>query len=163
MIQALYNDSRNDEQINPQMYAGRCSWNNMLTITFGFRTNNIHHPIVSQALRLSREFMNLTGPMSNLIDFVPVLQTLPFSMRTRGRDLHNDLVMTYGGFIRSVERKTRKGILVPNCLAKTMIQLQEEECLDELDMSILASAFMIGGVETVCTLETHPDEVKIEY
>lgn len=38
-------------------HAGRCSLNNMTTITFGIRTDCIHHPLVAQALRLSREFM----------------------------------------------------------------------------------------------------------
>jgi hypothetical protein len=41
------------------------------------------------------------------------------------------------------------GITVPDCLAKTMLDTKEEENLDHLDMAILASAFMIGGVETV--------------
>ena len=38
-------------------HAGRCSLNNMTTITFGMRTDCIHHPLVAQALKLSREFM----------------------------------------------------------------------------------------------------------
>lgn len=41
----------------PKPHAGRCSLNNMTTITFGFRTDSIEHPLVKQALKLSREFM----------------------------------------------------------------------------------------------------------
>jgi hypothetical protein len=40
-----------------QPHAGRASLNNMLSIVFGFRTDSIYHPLVGQALRLSREFM----------------------------------------------------------------------------------------------------------
>jgi hypothetical protein len=43
----------------------------------------------------------------------------------------------------------QNGATVPDCLAKTMLDAREEEDLDHIDMSILASAFMIGGVETV--------------
>lgn len=58
MIVALYDASDGGKRlVNPQPYAGRCSLNNMLTIVFGIRTNSVHHPMVSTALRLSREFM----------------------------------------------------------------------------------------------------------
>lgn len=43
--------------INPQPHAGRCSLNNMLTITFATRTASVSDPLVTTALRLSREFM----------------------------------------------------------------------------------------------------------
>lgn len=70
-------------------------------------------------------------------------------MRTRGRNLHRDLVDTYGGLIKDIEQRMQNGATVPDCLAKTMLDAREEEDLDHIDMSILASAFMIGGVETV--------------
>jgi hypothetical protein len=76
MISHLHNDCvGGTADINPQVYAGRCSLNNMLTITFGFRTDNIHHPMAGRAPSLSRESMNITGLVSNLVDFVPMLQT----------------------------------------------------------------------------------------
>ena len=124
----------------------------MLTITFGFRTDTIKHPMVRQALKLSREFMNCTGPMSNLVDFVPLLQKLPGTMQRRGAKLHNGLVETYGGLIDEIAKKLELGIPVEDCLAKTMVQMRKDEGLDDLDMAILASAFMIGGVETVSTV-----------
>ena len=43
--------------INPQPHAGRCSLNNMLTITFGTRTDSVDAPLVKKALKLSRELM----------------------------------------------------------------------------------------------------------
>ncbi|EAW06584.1 cytochrome P450 [Aspergillus clavatus NRRL 1] len=136
----------------PKPHAGRCSLNNMTTITFGFRTDSIEHPLVKQALKLSREFMNCTGPMSNLVDFVPLLQYLPTPMLRRGKKLHKGLVDTYGGFIKEAERKMLRGEKVTDCLAKTMIELRHKEDLDDLDMAILASAFMIGGVETTAAI-----------
>lgn len=87
--------------------------------------------------------------MSNLVDFVPILQRLPNPMLQRGRRLHQGLVETYGGFIKEIERKTKQGERVNDCLAKTLVEIRDEEKLDDLDMAIMASAFLIGGVETV--------------
>lgn len=87
--------------------------------------------------------------MSNLVDFVPILQHFPSPLRTRGRKLHKALVDTYGGFIDDIDRRMRRGEDVPDSLAKTMLEARETEQLDHLDMAITASAFMIGGVETV--------------
>lgn len=80
-------------------------------------------------------------------------------MKSRGQRLHRDLVDTYGGMIRNIEQELRLGRNVPDCLSKAMIEAQKEEELGHLDMAILASAFMIGGVETVCT-RSHPVENK---
>lgn len=71
-------------------------------------------------------------------------------MHRRGKKLHNDLVETYGGIIKDMERKMKAGNKVVDCLAKTMIEVRRKEDLDDLDMATLASAFMIGDVETVC-------------
>lgn len=87
--------------------------------------------------------------MSNLTDFLPVLQHLPNQMHKRGQKLHEGLVETYGGLVRDIDQKLKTGMVVEDCLAKTMLQSQETEGLDDLDVFILASAFMIGGVETV--------------
>ena len=58
LVQDLYRHGQaGGLAINPQPHAGRCSLNNMLTITFGTRTDTIDHPLVARALRLSREFM----------------------------------------------------------------------------------------------------------
>ena len=150
MIKALFDDCSDGEaHVNPQTYAGRCSLNNMLAITFGLRTDSIHHPMVKRCLEFSREFMNLTGPVSNLVDFIPVLQKLPTPIRTRGRRLQQGLVATYGGFVKNVEDRVRCGVPVNDCLAKTIAEVRNKEELDDKDMAILASAFMIGGVETV--------------
>lgn len=75
-------------------------------------------------------------------------------MWKRGRKLHDDLVDTYGGMIFDIDRRIRLGAEVPECLAKTMLAVRDKEDLDHLDMAILASAFMIGGVETVSGIFT---------
>lgn len=70
-------------------------------------------------------------------------------MKTRGKKLHADLVSTYGGMITDIADRMKSGEEVPESLVKSMLLVQKEEELDHLDMSILCSAFMIGGVETV--------------
>ncbi|MCJ1379692.1 hypothetical protein MMC17_002794 [Xylographa soralifera] len=124
----------------------------MTTITFGMRTDSIEHPLVRQALKLSREFMNCTGPMSNLVDFLPFLQRLPSPMKSRGQKLHRGLVETYGTAIANIEKRQQSGLETKDCLAKTMLHVKHEQELDDLDMAILASAFLIGGVETTAAI-----------
>ncbi|KOC12896.1 hypothetical protein AFLA70_9g006521 [Aspergillus flavus AF70] len=64
-----------------------------------------------------------------------------------------DLVQTYGGIIKDTEREMKEGNkVVVDCLVKTMIEVRDKEDLDDLDMAILASAFMIGGVETTAAI-----------
>ena len=92
---------------------------------------------------------NCTGPVSNMTDFVTILQHLPNYMITRGKKLHQDLVETYGGMINDIETRMNRGEKVPDCLVTNLLKQREEEQLDHLDMAILCSAFMIGGVETV--------------
>lgn len=73
-------------------------------------------------------------------------------MRSRAKRLHTDLVAKYGSMIAGIGQRLESGEAVPDCLAKTMLQSREEEGLDWTDMCMLASAFMIGGVETVRAL-----------
>lgn len=87
--------------------------------------------------------------MSNLVDFIPLLQKFNTPLVVRGKKLHNDLVGTYGGFVKDIEQKMASGVEVPDCLTKSMLMVREAEELDELDVALLAGAFMIGGVETV--------------
>ncbi|KAJ7146929.1 cytochrome P450 [Mycena epipterygia] len=153
LIKAMYLESRAGAvPINPQPHAGRASLNNMLSVVFGIRTDSIYHPLVGQALKLSREFMNITGPVSNLVDFIPLMQSFRTPMQARGQKLHQGLVDTYGGFIKDIEHRMQMGASIPDCLAKTMLETSDQEQMDHLDMSILASAFMVGGVETTAAI-----------
>ena len=70
-------------------------------------------------------------------------------MVTRAKNLEQDLAKTWGGIIQDIDARMKKGEDVPHCLARTLLEIGEEEHLDALDMSTLCGAFMIGGVETV--------------
>ncbi|KAJ6529371.1 cytochrome P450 [Mycena capillaripes] len=146
LVKAMYQESKGGMvPINPQPHAGRASLNNMLSIVFGLRTDSIYHRWVGQALKLSREFMQVSGRWV----VSPSDKIIPTAIRSRGQKLHNDLVNTYGGFIKDIEHRMQMGSPVPDCLVKTMLDVKEKEELDHLDLAILASAFMIGGVETM--------------
>ncbi|PSN72655.1 cytochrome P450 [Corynespora cassiicola Philippines] len=149
----------NGAHTNPQTYAGRCSLNYMLAITFGFRTDSIHHPIVGQAFRLSREFMNLTSPMSNFTLYPAASSTSHRDAGARGR-LNQNLVDIYGSLINAIDTCMKQGEQVADCLAKIMSEMQIHEGLDHLDMAILASDFMIRGVETISTLISTCPEIQ---
>ncbi|GJE93448.1 cytochrome P450 [Phanerochaete sordida] len=140
--------------INPQPHAGRTSLNNILTIAFGIRTDTIDHPLVGHWLKHSREFMNCTGPVSNWVDFVPLLRNFPnMTMINRGKRLHQGLVDTCSGLINDVDRRMKAGEDVPDCMAKFLLSVKEEEKLDDLDIIFVCAAFMIGGVETTAAIK----------
>ncbi|KAG7092973.1 hypothetical protein E1B28_009274 [Marasmius oreades] len=138
--------------VNPQPYAGRYSLNNMLEITFGTHTETINDPFVEKAFWLSKEFMMCSGIMANLSDFVSILQHVPNYMYSRCNALHRELVLTYGGMVKDMERKTQRGEPVPECLAKTLIQVREQEGLDDLDIHMLVSAFLLGGLDSTASI-----------
>ncbi|KAM5544434.1 hypothetical protein V8D89_002094 [Ganoderma adspersum] len=154
MIQDLYVRSRAGTlPINPQPFASRASLNNILTLTFGFRTESLDDQLVSDSLRLSREFMNTTGPVANLVDFIPLLQKLPNHMATRGRALNRELVEICGAIIRKIDGALQRREPYPDCMAKYLLQHREAEQLDDLDIIVLCGAFMIGGVETTSSVK----------
>ena len=92
---------------------------------------------------------NCTGPVSNIVDFMPLLQRLPNSLTTRAKKLQKDIVETYGTMLMDIENRMKAGKNVPHCLVKTMVETDERGILDHLDKVMICSAFMIGGVETV--------------
>ncbi|EIN04006.1 cytochrome P450 [Punctularia strigosozonata HHB-11173 SS5] len=154
LVRDLYAaSSKGTAAINPQSYAGRCSLNNMLAICFGsLRTTSIDDPLVAQALHFSREWMNLTSPTSNLVDFITPLQWIPTFTRCRGKKLHRELVEVYGGIIKDIEVTMASGGAYQDCLAKTLIENRTKEELDDMDIVMMISAFMIGGVETTASI-----------
>ncbi|KAL0061369.1 hypothetical protein AAF712_011827 [Marasmius tenuissimus] len=140
----------------------------MLAITFGKQTESIDDPFVAKAFGLSQEFMHCSGIMANLSDFVNVLQHVPNYMYLRCRALHQELVTTYGGIVKDLEDRITRSENVPDCLAKTLIQAKEKESLDDLDISMLVSAFMLGGLDSTAAIvrwffvrmAVHPDLQK---
>jgi cytochrome P450 len=70
-------------------------------------------------------------------------------MKTRSQKLHADLVATYGGMINDIDERMKRGENVPDCVVKTLLEAKDKQGLDDLDITIMCSGFMIGGVETV--------------
>ncbi|OJJ06278.1 hypothetical protein ASPVEDRAFT_55955 [Aspergillus versicolor CBS 583.65] len=138
--------------VSPQPHASCCAFSVMAEITFGARFEGIDHPIVKRGAELNKEFVNCTGPVSNLVDFIPVLQAFPSAMQRRAKRLHCGLVETYGGLLTEIDQKLQQGVDVPRCLARSLVECREKEDLDDLDAAMLVSAFMIGGVETTAAI-----------
>ncbi|KIK54001.1 hypothetical protein GYMLUDRAFT_77292 [Collybiopsis luxurians FD-317 M1] len=114
--------------LNPHHYAGRYALN--------------EDPLVARALELTVEFMDLTGPWANAIDFFEPLQWIPSTMKHRGHKLHDNLIEVYGGMIMRVKTKFDAGKFVPDCLVKTLLQNQEKEKLD----CACCLLFLISGI-----------------
>ncbi|KAH9481030.1 Cytochrome P450 monooxygenase [Psilocybe cubensis] len=148
-IKSLYDEGvKGDKPVNPAHYAGRFALNNMLFMSFGIRTVSASDPLVATALDLAMEFMDLTGPWSNCVDFFEFLQYLPTQKRTRGRILHDSLINVYGGMISDFKDKLRSGKDVPDCLVKTLLDNEETEHLDWEDLCMLSAVFTLGGVHS---------------
>ena len=54
--------------------------------------------------------------------------------------------------ILRVKARMDAGEAVPNCLAKMLFEIQEEEKLDWEDLCMLVAVFTLGGVHPVCLL-----------
>ncbi|KAI0707484.1 cytochrome P450 [Cerioporus squamosus] len=138
MVHTLFLDSKaGATPIDPSPYASRFALNNILMLIHGARTESMDDPFVKEVLRISREFMNTTGLVSNLVDFFHFLQRLPNRMTSRGKKLHEDI----------------RGDDVPDCLAKTLLLTREAEGLDDLDIIIMCGTLIIGGVETTASIQ----------
>ncbi|KIK59012.1 hypothetical protein GYMLUDRAFT_1005514 [Collybiopsis luxurians FD-317 M1] len=174
LMRTLMEDGRlGQTALNPHHYAGRYALksnpiSNMLYISFGIRTDNTEDPLVARALELAMEFMDLTGPWSNAIDFFEPLQWIPTNKRNRGRKLHDNLIEVYGSMIKRVKAKLEAAEFVPDCLVKTLIQNQEKEKLDWEDLCMLSAVFTLGGVHStsgiiqwfLALIPSHPEVVQ---
>ncbi|KXN88563.1 Phenylacetate 2-hydroxylase [Leucoagaricus sp. SymC.cos] len=146
LIKSMYHDTQQGKMpVNPARYAGRYVLNNMLSITFGTRTGSVADPVIKRALPLGNEFMKLTGPWSNAIDFIKPLQWIPTRTRARGQKLRKDFLEVYGTMINMVKDRIAAGENVPDCLVKSLLMCQEEEQLSWTDMCLLTTAFATGG------------------
>ncbi|TFK66957.1 cytochrome P450 [Pluteus cervinus] len=153
MVRSLFRDTKQGlVPVNPHHYAGRYVLNNMLTVSFGMRTDSTDDPLVSRALYLADEFMQLTGPFSNIVDFIKPLQWLPTSERTRGRNLYNGLITVYGAMINQVKERLDNGENVPDCLVKTLLEVREKEDLSWEDMCMLCAVYILGGVHSTSSI-----------
>ncbi|KAI0305261.1 cytochrome P450 [Multifurca ochricompacta] len=166
LVRSLYHESHMGTlPIDPAHFAGRYALNNMLTITFATRTDSTLDPLTERALALATEFMELTGPWSNIVDFIEPLQRIPTPTRTRGRLLHDGIVEVYGAMIMRVRARMDAGEDVPDCLVKTLLLTQEQEKLDWEDLCMLSAVFTLGGVHStsgviqwfLALISSHPD------
>ncbi|TFK38305.1 cytochrome P450 [Crucibulum laeve] len=165
-IKSLYDEGiRGTSAINPAHYAGRFALNNMLIISFGLRTYSTSDPLIAKALYLAMEFMDLTGPWSNSVDFFEILQRIPTRTRSRGRNLHDGLISVYGDMILQFKARMDAGEEVPDCLVKTLLETQNKEKLDWEDLCMLSAIFTLGGVHStsgiilwfLALIPSHPD------
>ncbi|KAI0304241.1 cytochrome P450 [Russula brevipes] len=151
--------------INPAHFAGRYALNNMLTISFATRTDSALDPLTERAMALATEFMDLTGPCQNIVDFIEPLQWIPTRTRSRGRQLHDDMMEVYGAMIMRVKSRMDAGEDVPDCLVKTLLETREQEKLDWEDLCMLSSVCTLGGVHStsgvilwfLACISSHPD------
>ncbi|KAF9068379.1 cytochrome P450 [Rhodocollybia butyracea] len=166
MVRTLMEDGHYGKTpLNPSNYPGRYALNNMLFISFGIRTDTIADPLITRALDLAMEFMALTGSLANPIDFLEPLQWIPSTMRTRGRNLHQEILEVYGSMILRMKKRLDMGDYVPDCLVKTLIYDQEKEKLDWEDLCMLSAVFTLGGVHStsgviqwfLALIPSHPD------
>ncbi|KAG6916524.1 hypothetical protein DXG01_006465 [Tephrocybe rancida] len=166
LVRSLYEESNQGlHPVNPAHFCGRFALNNMLIISFATRTDSTKVPLVEKALELAQEFMDLTGPWSNAIDFLEPLQWVPTQMRTRGRKLHDGLLDVYGSMINRVQARMDGGEDVPDCLVKTLLETREEEKLNWEDLCMLSAVFTLGGVHStsgiiqwfLALIPSHPD------
>ncbi|KAI0050046.1 cytochrome P450 [Auriscalpium vulgare] len=166
LIRSLFLEGNHgQEPINPAHYLGRYAFNNMCMLTFGTRTASTADPLTERALSLAKEFMELTGPWSNAIDFITPLQWIPTQMRSRGRKLHDDIIAVYGALIMRVKDRMNSGDNVPACLVKTLLETREKEGLSWEDMCMLSAVFTLGGVHStsgilqwfLALLPSHPE------
>ncbi|KAI0050025.1 cytochrome P450 [Auriscalpium vulgare] len=135
--------------VDPTHASGRYSFNNMFRLSFGTRTESAADPLSERALALANEFMELTGPWSNAVDFIKPLEYLPTQKRARARKLHDDIIDTYGALILRVQARMDAGEDVPDCMVKTVIETREAERLDWEDMCMLSAVFTLGGVHSM--------------
>jgi len=166
LVRSMYYETKlGTSPINPAHFVGRYALNNMLTISFATRTDSTMDPLTERAMALATEFMDLTGPLSNTVDFIEPLQWLPTLTRSRGRRLHDGIVEVYGAMIMRVKARMDAGEDVPDCLVKTLLLTQEQEKLDWEDLCMLSAVFTLGGVHStsgvilwfLALISSHPE------
>lgn len=153
LVRSMYFETKMGKKaIDPAHFVARYALNNMLTISFGSRTDSTLDPLVERALSLATEFMNLSGPLSNVVDFFEPLQWIPTTTRSRARRLHSGIREVYSAMIMRVKARMDAGEDVPDCLIKTLLLTQEQEKLDWDDLCFMANAFNLGGVHSTLSL-----------
>lgn len=127
-------------------------FSNMLTVSFGMRTTFVGDPLVERIQKLVTEFDDITGPLSNAIDFVKPLQFIPTPLKLRAHKLHQEIRIVYGDMIEQMRQQLCTGDSVPDCLIKTLVENQAAEKLSDEDICMLAVVFAFGGVHSISAI-----------
>ncbi|KAJ7892450.1 cytochrome P450 [Mycena leptocephala] len=150
LLRSLHRESSSCTQpVNPVLSAVRFTLNNMLRISFGKGTSSIDDPLLHTIQKLVMEFDDITGPVSNAVDFIKPLQYLPTHTRTRGVNLNSDMNHDYGDMIGQMQRRLDLKEDVSDCLVKMLLETKEEEGLSSEDILMLAVAFAFGEVHSI--------------
>ncbi|THH32131.1 hypothetical protein EUX98_g2072 [Antrodiella citrinella] len=166
LMQTFYTETaKGAGPVSPQHDTVRYALNVMLIMALGIRTEAASHPFVDRTLELTLEFNDLTGPLSNIEDFITPLQWFNTNLKKRGRKLHDAFIEVYGALLLEVKAKMDNGEDVPDCLAKTLLLTREQEGLDWEDMCMLIAVFVLGGVHStagiiqwfMALLPAHPE------
>lgn len=169
MIRSFYQDTMAGAvPLNPTHYTVRYALNIMLGASLGIRTETMKDPLIQRTLAIGLEFNDLTGPVSNITDFITPLQYIPTREQARGRRLHDEMVEVYGALLMQVKARVDAGEDVPDCLAKTLLEVRDQENLDWEDMCMLAAVFNLGGVHStagiiqwfLALLPSHPEVMR---
>ncbi|KAJ7063977.1 cytochrome P450 [Mycena amicta] len=170
MLRSFYRESSSCMQpFSPALPAVRFTLNNMLTISFGTRTSSLDDSLLHCVQRMVMEFDDITGPSSNVVDFIKPLQYLPSQTKTRGLKLNAEMNKVYGELIKSFQDRMDSGEDVPECVMKYLLTCgKKEEGLEHEDILMLAVAFAFGGVHSIAGIiqwflafmATHPQIAK---
>ncbi|EJF59447.1 hypothetical protein DICSQDRAFT_172044 [Dichomitus squalens LYAD-421 SS1] len=72
MIRNLFVDGKaGANAINPSPYASRSALNIFLLLISSIGTESMSDPVMSEVLRIERQFMNVTGSVSKAVEFFP--------------------------------------------------------------------------------------------
>jgi len=86
------------------------------------------------------------------VEFFPILRWLPLDSIRRARQLQADFKEVYGGFVQNTRDRLDQGEQVAPCVARYLIENQEQEKLSDTDLYMLTSVFAFGGVPSVSLL-----------
>ncbi|PIL23591.1 cytochrome P450 [Ganoderma sinense ZZ0214-1] len=164
MIRTLLVDGKaGAAAINPQPYASRFALNNNGHLRHPHRIHGVRpsrqggatylarvHQLIYHSPSLAR---NVTGAVSNAVDFFPLLRRFPNRMTSRAKKLHQDILDFNSPYLADIEARLKRGDDVPDCQAKTLLLTREEEELDDLDIIIMCGTLIIGGVETTASIQ----------
>jgi hypothetical protein len=91
--------------------------------------------------------------MSNLEDFVPLLQRIPTPKSLKAKRIHHKLATSYQALIDDHKNQISNREMGLDYLAEELTRTKEtDDTLDQLDKIMLLAGFMIGGTSTVNTL-----------